>query len=169
MYVCMYVCMYVFYSASLYNVQYNKGTLLIHVFRIRFTWSKYLSVAAFLRPKYRNSLVMKIYKDIVTMWLPWKTWLTQPDRFNLQLQSPSWNYDPNIRMCMDPKKMVQHQVYTRNIGVTHQGKRYNHALMWTKMERCLSQQFIHSCWCIGMPMDHELDVSGADYLALYAR
>ncbi len=33
-----------------------------NVFRIKFTWSKYLGVAVFFRPKYRNSLVMKIYK-----------------------------------------------------------------------------------------------------------
>ncbi len=31
-------------------------------FWIRFTWSKYLGIAAFFKPKYQNSLVMKIYK-----------------------------------------------------------------------------------------------------------
>ncbi len=40
--------------------EWNQGNW--NVFRIRFTWSKYLGVAAFLRHKYRNSLVMKIYK-----------------------------------------------------------------------------------------------------------
>ncbi len=39
------------------------------------------------------------------MLLAWQTWLTQPGKFNLQLQSPSLNYDPNIRMRLDPKNM----------------------------------------------------------------
>ncbi len=46
----------------------------------------------------------------------------QPGKFNVQLQSPSWNYDPNIRIRLDLKKMVQHPVYTLNCGVTYQGQ-----------------------------------------------
>ncbi len=57
------------------------------------------------------------------MWPAWQTWLSQPGKFNLQLQSPSWNYDPNIRMRLDPKEMVQHKVYTPYIGVTYQGQK----------------------------------------------
>ncbi len=33
-----------------------------NVFKVRFAWFKYLGVAAFLRSKYQNSLVIKIYK-----------------------------------------------------------------------------------------------------------
>ncbi len=65
----------------------------------------------------------KYIKDEVIMWLAWQTWLTQPGQFNLQLQSPSWNYDPNITMRLDPKKKVQHQVYTPDFGVTYQGQK----------------------------------------------
>ncbi len=32
MYVCMYVCMYVFYSASVYNVWYTRGSLSILIY-----------------------------------------------------------------------------------------------------------------------------------------
>ncbi len=60
----------------------------------------------------------KYIKYIVIMWLAWQTWLIQPGKFNIQLQSPSWNYDPNIRMRLDPKKMVQHQI-TPQILVLH--------------------------------------------------
>ncbi len=44
----------------------NQGHWL--VFRIRLTWTKYLGVAAFLRPKYQNSLVIKLY------FLPFSPW-----------------------------------------------------------------------------------------------
>ncbi len=89
----------------------NKGHW--SVFRIRFTWSKYLGVAVFLRPKYWNSLVMKMYKrrsHYVNCLANMAD--TARGKFNLQLQSPSWNYDPNFRMRLDLKKMVQHQDYT---------------------------------------------------------
>ncbi len=49
---------------------------------------------------------------------PWKRHVC-----TLLLQSPSWNYDPNIRMRLDPKNMVQHQVYTPNCGVIYQGQK----------------------------------------------
>ncbi len=65
----------------------------------------------------------KYIKDKIIMWLAWQIWLTKPGKFNLQLQSPSWNYDLNIRMRLDPQKMVQHQVYTPNVGVTYQGQK----------------------------------------------
>ncbi len=89
-----------------FEAKYCMNKIRIHwkVLRVRFTWSKYMGVAAFLWPKYQNSIVMKIDKDVVIMWLAWQTWLTQPGKFNLQLLSPSWNYDPNIRMRLDPKK-----------------------------------------------------------------
>ncbi len=64
----------------------------------------------------------KYIKDIVIVWLAWQTWLTHPGKLNLQLQSPSWNYNQNIRMRLDPKKMVQHQVNTPNFGFTYQGQ-----------------------------------------------
>ncbi len=57
------------------------------------------------------------------MWLASQTWMTQPFKFNLQLQSSSWNYDPNMRMRQDLKMMVQHQVYTPYFGVTYQGQK----------------------------------------------
>ncbi len=66
---------------------------------------------SFLNPNIRTLLWWKYIKDVVIMWLSWQTWLTQPSKFNLQLQSPFWNYDPHIKMRLDPKKMVQHQVY----------------------------------------------------------
>ncbi len=74
----------------------------------------------FLNPNIRTLLWWKYIKDIVIMWLSWQTWLTQPSKFNSQLQS--WSYDPNIRMRLDPKKMVQHQVCIPNFGVTYQGQ-----------------------------------------------
>ncbi len=80
----------------------------------------------FLDPNIRTLLWWKYIKEVVIMWLAWQTWLTQPGKFNLQLQSPSWNYDPNIRMRLDPKKMVQHKVYTPNFGVTCQGQKVFH-------------------------------------------
>ncbi len=77
----------------------------------------------FLDPNIRTLLWWKYIKDVVIMWLAWQTCLMQPGKFNVQLQSPSWNYDPNIRMRPNPKKMVQHQVYTPNFGVTYQGQK----------------------------------------------
>ncbi len=77
----------------------------------------------FLDPNIGTLLWWKYIKDVIIMWLAWQTWLTQPGKFNLQLQSPSWNYDPNIRMRLDPKEMVQHQVYTPNFDVTYQGQK----------------------------------------------
>ncbi len=65
----------------------------------------------------------KYIKDIVIMWLPWQTSLTQSDKFNLQLQSPCWNYDSNIRKRLDPKEMVQHHVDTPYFDVTYQGQK----------------------------------------------
>ncbi len=47
----------------------------------------------FLDPNIRTLLWCKYIKDVVIMWLAWQTWLTQPGKFNLQLQSPSWKYD----------------------------------------------------------------------------
>ncbi len=47
------------------KVLYERNQRHWNVFRVRFTWSKYLCVAAFLRPKYQNSLVMKIYKRCI--------------------------------------------------------------------------------------------------------
>ncbi len=76
----------------------------------------------FLDQNIRTLLWWKYIKDIVIIWIAWQTWLTQPGKFNLHLQSPSWNYDPNIRMRLDPKKMVQHQVYIPNVGVIYQGQ-----------------------------------------------
>ncbi len=38
------------------KVLYERNQGHWNIFTIRFTWSKYLGVAAFLRPKYRNSL-----------------------------------------------------------------------------------------------------------------
>ncbi len=64
----------------------------------------------FLDPNIRTLLWCKYIKDVVIMWLAWQTWLIQPSKFTLQLQSPSWNY-------------VQHQVYTPNLGVTYQGQK----------------------------------------------
>ncbi len=58
----------------------------------------------FLDPNIWTLLWRKYIKYVVIMWLAWQTWLTQPGKINLQLQSPSWNYDPNIRMRLDPKK-----------------------------------------------------------------
>ncbi len=78
---------------------------------------------SFKDPNIGTLLWWKYIKDIVIIWLAWQKWLTQPGKFNLQLQSPSWNYDPNIRMRLYPKKMVQHQVYTPNSGVTYQGQK----------------------------------------------
>ncbi len=78
---------------------------------------------SFLDPHIRTLLWWKYIKDVVIMWLACQTWLTQLGKFNLQLQSSSWNYDPNIRMRLDPQKMVQHQVYTPNICVTYQGQK----------------------------------------------
>ncbi len=63
------------------------------------------------------------------MSLAWQTRLTKPGKFNLQLQSISWNYDPNIRMRLDPKKIVQQQVYTPNVGVTYHGQKV--VQVWT--------------------------------------
>ncbi len=74
----------------------------------------------FLDPNIGTLLWWKYIREIVIMWLALQTWLTQPGKYNIQLQSPSWNYDP---MRLDPKKMVQHQVYTPNIDVTYQGQR----------------------------------------------
>ncbi len=76
----------------------------------------------FLDPNIRTLLWWKYIKGVVIMWLAWQTWLTQAGKFNLQLQILSWNYDPNIRMRLDLRKMVQHQVYTPNFGVTYQGE-----------------------------------------------
>ncbi len=76
----------------------------------------------FLDPTIRTLLWWKYIKDEVIMWRAWQTWLTQLGKFNLQLQSPSWNYDPNIRMRLNLKTMVQHHVYTPNFGVTYQGQ-----------------------------------------------
>ncbi len=60
----------------------------LNVFRIRFTSSKYLGLVAFLWPKYRNSLVMKIYKrHSHHLTVAWQTWLTQPGKFNLLTSS----------------------------------------------------------------------------------
>ncbi len=81
----------------------------------------------FLDPNIRTLLWWKYTKDVVIMWHAWQTWLTQPGKFNLQLQAPSWNYDPNIRMRLDPKKMVQHQVYTQ-ILVLHIRVKWTHSL-----------------------------------------
>ncbi len=61
----------------------------------------------FLDPNIETLLWWKYIKDVVIMWLAWQTWLTQPGKFKLQLKSPSLNYDPNIRMRLDPKKMVK--------------------------------------------------------------
>ncbi len=77
----------------------------------------------FLDPNIGTLLWWKYIKDLVIIWLAGQTWLTQPGKFNLQLQSPSWNYDPNIRMRLDLKKMVRHKVYTPNVGVTYQGQK----------------------------------------------
>ncbi len=74
----------------------------------------------FLDPNIGTLLWWKYIKDVVITWLAWQTWLTLLGKFNLQLQSPSWNYDPNIRMRLDLKKMVQHQVYTPYFVVTYQ-------------------------------------------------
>ncbi len=75
----------------------------------------------FLDPNIRTLLWWKYIKDI--MWLAWQTWMTQPGKFNLQLQSPPWNFNPNIRIGLDPKKMVQYNVYTPKCGVTYQGQK----------------------------------------------
>ncbi len=77
----------------------------------------------FLDPHIGALLWWKYIKDIVIMWLAWQTWLTQPGKFNLQLQYPSWNYNPNIRMRLDRKKMVQHHIYTPNFCVKYQGQK----------------------------------------------
>ncbi len=77
----------------------------------------------FLDPNIRTLLWWKYIKGVVIMWLAWQTWLIQPGKFSLQLQSPYWNYDPNIRMRLDLQKMVQHQVYTPHFGVTYHGQK----------------------------------------------
>ncbi len=59
---------------------------------------------SFLDPNIETLLWWKYIKDKVIMCLAWQTWLTKPGTFNLQLQSPSWNYDLNIRMRLDPQK-----------------------------------------------------------------
>ncbi len=38
----------------------------------------------FLEPNIETLLQWKYIKDMVTMWLAWQTWLTQPGKFNLQ-------------------------------------------------------------------------------------
>ncbi len=63
-------CVKMWFKWTKYSDQTNFEPKVFHeanqrhwnVFRIRFTWSKYLYVAAFLRPNYWNSLAMKIYK-----------------------------------------------------------------------------------------------------------
>ncbi len=76
-----------------------------------------------LDPNIGTLLWWKYIKDIVIMWLAWQKCLTQPGKFNLHLQSPSWNYDTHIWMRLDLKKMIQHQVYTPNVGVTYQDQK----------------------------------------------
>ncbi len=99
-------------------------------------------VLPFLDPNIGTLLWWKYIKDIVIMWLAWQTWLTHPGKFNLQLESPSWNYDPNIRMRLDPKKMVQHQVYISNFGVTYQGQNV------VQIDPYFGVQWlIQYCWC----------------------
>ncbi len=93
----------------------------------------------FLDPNIRTLLWWKYIKDVVIMWLAWQTWLTQPSKFNLQLQSPSLIYDPNIWMRLDPKKMVQHQIYTPNVGVTYQGQKVD--------PHCGVHWLIQYFWC----------------------
>ncbi len=97
----------------------------------------------FLDPNIRTLLWWKYIKDVVIMWLVWQTWLTQPGKFNLQLQSPSWNYDPNIRMRMDPKKMVQHQVYTSHFDVTYQGQKVVQVDLHFGVQRLIQYFWIH--------------------------
>ncbi len=57
------------------------------------------------------------------MWIAWQTWLTQPDKFNLQATISILELWSNIKLRLDPKQMVQHQVYTSTFGVTYQGQK----------------------------------------------
>ncbi len=61
----------------------------------------------FLDPSIRTIFWLKYMKDVVIMWLAWQTWLTQPGKFNLQLQSPSWNYYPNFGVTYQGQTAVQ--------------------------------------------------------------
>ncbi len=79
----------------------------------------------FLHPNIGTLLWWKYIKDIVIMRL---AWLTQPGKFNLQLQSPSWNYEPNIRMRLDPKRWFNTK-FTPQVLVLH--IRFKKWFKWT--------------------------------------
>ncbi len=96
--------------------EWNQGHW--NVFRVRCTWSKYVTGATFLRPKYRNSLVMKISCDLLGKH-GWHSQVNLTYSYNrhlgIMIQISEWGW---IR-----KKMVQHQVYISNFGVTYQGQK----------------------------------------------
>ncbi len=81
----------------------------------------------YLDPNIKTLLWWIYIRDVVIMWLAWQTWLTQPGKFNLQLQSPSWNYDRNIRI----RKRWFNTKFTPQILVLH--IRVKKWFTWTHM------------------------------------
>ncbi len=101
-----------------------------NVFRIMFTWSKYLSVAAFFRPKYRNSLAMKIYKKhghhvtcLANMADPYQVSLTYSYNLHLgimiQISEWGWIRKRRFNTKFTPHILVLHIRFKRWFKWTH--------------------------------------------------